>query len=145
MIDAILLVRDFREQIKGRLKRKVLRKERRKEAENVVKSAEALEKEIQNFINKSRKGVKIAKGKTPEIKSLERIKKLPEIKPKKKRNFRKSAGGIRKSRLNCIRRNKKALEIIDEKFVQASANNRADYLLIIKNLKEEIENIINGG
>ena len=76
-----------------------------------MKSAEALEKEIQNFINKSRKGVKIAKGKTPEIKSLERIKKLPEIKPKKRREIsRKSAGGIRGLGLTVSEEIKKALE-----------------------------------
>lgn len=146
LIDAIVKVRTIREQIKGRLKRKVLREERRKEAENIVKSAEALEKEIQNFLNKSGKEVEVALGKTPEIKSLERIKKLPKIKPKKEDKFPESLPEVFESLgLTVSEEIKKALEIIDEKFVQASANNRADYLLILKSLKEEIEDIINGG
>ena len=146
LIDAIVKVRDIREQIKGRLKRRVLREERKKEAENVVKSAEALEKEIQNFLNKSRKGIKFAKDKTPEIKSLERIKNLPEIKPKKGTKLPESLPGVFESLgLTVSDEIKKALEIIDEKFVQALANNRTDYLLLIKSLKEEIEEVINGG
>lgn len=146
LIDAIIKVRDIREQIKGRLKRRGLREEKIKEAGNVVKSAEALEGEIQNFINKSRKEVKGAKAKTPEIKSLERIKKLPEIKPKKEEKFPESLPEVFESLgLTVSTEVKRALEIIDEKFVQALANNRADYLLIIKSLKEEIEDIINGG
>lgn len=145
LIDVIVKVRDIRERIKGRLKRKVLREERRKEAENVVKSAEALEKEIQNFLNKSRKGVGVAKGKTPEIKSLERIKNLPEIKSKKGTKLPESLSEVFESLgLTVSEEVKRALEIIDEKFVQALANNRADYLLLIKSLKEEIEDIING-
>ena len=145
LIDAILLVRDFREQIKGRLKRRVLREERIKEAENIVKSAEALEKEIQNFINKTRKGVKVREEKPPEIKSLERIKKLPEVKPRKEGRMPENLPDLFDALgLSVSEDAKKALEIIDEKFIQAVAGNRAEYLLIIKNLKEEIEAIING-
>lgn len=146
LIEAIVRIRSIRELIKGRLKRRVLREERRKEAENLVKSAEALEKEIRGFINKTRKGVKVTKGKTPEIKSLERIKKLPDIKPKKEEKILESLPEVfERLGLTVSEEVRKALEIIDEKFIHASANNRAEYLLIIKSLKEEIEDIINGG
>ena len=145
LIEAIVKVRGLREQLKGRLKRKGLREERRKEAENVVKSAEALEKEIQNFINKARKGGKTSGEKSPEMKSLERIKKLPDVKPRKEDRIPENLSEL----FNILGLSmsldvKKALEVIDEKFIQATANSRADYLLIMKSLKEELEDMING-
>lgn len=145
LIETIVRARSIREQIKGRLKRRVLREERIKEAENIVKSAEALEKEIQNFINKTQKGVKVREEKPPEIKSLERIKKLPEVKPRKEGRMPENLPDLFDALgLSVSEDAKKALEIIDEKFIQAVAGNRAEYLLIIKNLKEELEDIING-
>lgn len=83
LVDIIVEVRKIHNEIEGRLKRKVLRKERRNEAKDVVGSAKALEREIQRFINQARKGIKVkTKGKAPEVKSTERIKKLPEAKGK---------------------------------------------------------------
>lgn len=147
LIDIIVEVRNIRDQIEGRLKRSVLRQNRIEDAKKVVKSAKALEKEIQKFIDETRKKVKEKiTSKTPEAKSLERLKKLPKTKHKKL--------GIETPEnlvelFDCVdfpvtEELKDILEIIDEKFIQASANNKADYLLILKNLKEDIEEIISG-
>ena len=145
LVDIIVEVRKIHDQIKGRLKRKVLRKERRDEARNVVGSVKALEREIQGFINQTRKGIKIKRrGKAPEVKSIERIKKLPETKGKEL---------LEKSPENLVeifdildvpvsKQLKAILELIDEKFIQASASNKEEYLSILKSLKDEIEDAI---
>lgn len=144
LIDIIVEVRRIHDEIEGRLERKALRKERKEEAENVVKSAKALEREIQKFIDQTRKGVKaIYKGKPPEVKSIERIKKLPEIKPKKYEKFPENLPEVFDILgISVSEQLKKALELIDEKFIQASASNKAEYLLILKNLKEEMEDLL---
>lgn len=36
---------------------------------------------------------------------------------------------------------KKALEVIDERFIQDSTKNKADYLLVLKELRAELEEI----
>lgn len=145
LIEAIVKVRGLREQIKGRLKRRALRKQREKEAENVVKSSEALEKEIQNFINETRIGGKPTNVKSPEMKSLDRIKKLPDVKSKKEVKIPENLSELFDVLgLPLSLDGKKALEVIDEKFIQATASSRADYLLIMKSLKEELEDMING-
>jgi hypothetical protein len=145
LVDIIVEVRKIHDQIKGRLKRKVLRKERRDEARNVVGSVKALEREIQGFINQTRKGIKIKRrGKAPEVKSIERIKKLPETKGKEL---------LEKSPENLVeifdildvpvsKQLKAILELIDEKFIQASASNKTEYLSILKNLKDEMEDVL---
>lgn len=146
LIEAIVKIRGIREQIRGRLKRNALREQRKKEARNVLKSAESLEKEIQNFINRTERGVKTEKGISPEIKSLERIKKLPEIKPKKERRLPENLTEVFSMLgISISEEAKKALEVIDEKFIQSSAGSKSEYLLAMRNLKEELEDIINGG
>jgi len=146
LIDSIVKVRDIRERIKGRLKRKALREEKKDDAKKIVKSAEALEKAIQSFINQRRKGTKTKKGKTPETKSQERVKELPETKPKEEENLPESLSEVFEILgLSVSKDIKKALEIIDEKFIQASTPNKTEYLLALKNLKDELEDIIDNG
>jgi uncharacterized coiled-coil DUF342 family protein len=124
------------------LERKVLRKERIEDAKKVVVSARALEREIQRFIDETRKKIRTKPtGKTPEVKSLERIKRLPEV--QQKTQALKAPESL-VDVFNIIDfpvsdQLKSILEIIDEKFIQAYASNRSDYLLILKTLKEEIE------
>jgi len=145
LVDIVVDVRKIYEKIEGRIKRKVLREERTEEAKQVLKSAKELEKEIQNFIKKARvKRKKILGGKAPEVKSIDRIKKLPETKERK-------IPAIQPKRLvevfsfldlplsdELVR----VIELIDEKFVQAFASNKSEYLLILENLMDEIEDII---
>lgn len=145
LVGIIVEVRKIRDQIEGRLKRKVLREERRAEAGDVLKSAKALEKEIQRFISQARERGKVKrKGKTPEVKSIERIKKLPEIKDrelveKTPENLLEIFDTLDISISHLL---KAALELIDEKFIQASADNKAEYFSILKNLKDEIEDLL---
>lgn len=145
LVNIIVEVRKIHDQIAGRLKRKVLRKERRDEAGEVVKSAKALEREIQGFINRVRKDIKVKpKGKAPEVRSIERIKKLPETKPKVL--LEKSPENLVEIfdilDISVSEQLKAILELIDEKFIQASASNKAEYLSILKSLKDEVEDVL---
>jgi hypothetical protein len=144
LVDVIVEVRKIHDEIQGRLSREVLRKERMEEGREVVKSAKALEKEIQTFINRAGKGTRVKQGvKRPEVKSIERIKKLPETKGAK---FEKPPESLLEV-FNMLdiavsKQLKAAIELIDERFIQASATNKAEYTLILKNLKEEMEDLI---
>lgn len=145
LIDIIVEVRKIHDQIDGRIERKVLRKNRIKDAKSVVKSAKALEREIQGFIDQARlKDKAKRKGKTPEVKSIERLKKLPEIRGKKPPvKVAESLVEVFESLdLSLTEQMKDVLEIIDEKFIQASAINKTEYLSILENLKEEIEDAL---
>jgi hypothetical protein len=144
LIDIIVEVRRIHDEIEGRLERKALRKERKEEAESVVESAKALEREIQKFINQTRKGIKAEyRGKSPEVKAIERIKRLPEIKLKKHEKLPENLTEVFDILgIPISEQLKKALELIDERFIQASASNKADYFLILKNLKEEMEDLL---
>lgn len=145
LVDIIVDVRKIYEKIEGRLKRKVLREERTEEAKQVLKSTKELEKEIQNFLKKARiKRKKIPGGKAPEVKSIDRIKKLPETKEGKipASQAKRLMEVFDILDLTVSDEVKAVLEIIDERFVQASATNKAEYLLILKNLKDEIEDLL---
>ena len=145
LVNIIMDVRKIHDLIKGRLGRKVLREERTAEARDVVNSARALEREIQRFINQAREDGKVKrKGKTPEVKSIERIKKLPEVKGKEL--FENPPENLVEIfdilDISVSKQVKAILELIDEKFIQALASNKAEYLSILKNLKDEIEDVL---
>lgn len=145
LVNIIMNVRKIHDLIKGRLERKVLREERTAEARDVVRSARALEREIQKFISQARERGKVKrKGKTPEVKSIERIKKLPEVKGKEL--FEKPPENLVEIfdilDISVPKQLKTILELIDEKFIQASASNKTEYLSILKNLKDEIEDVL---
>jgi len=145
LVNIIMNVRKIHEEINGRLGRKVLREERIAEARDVVRSAKALEREIQRFISQARERGKVKrKGKTPEVKSIERIKKLPEVKDKEL--FEKPPENLVEIfdilDISVSKQVKTILELIDEKFIQALASNKTEYLSILKNLKDEIEDVL---
>lgn len=145
LVNIIMNVRKIHDLIKGRLGRKVLREERTAEARDVVRSARALEREIQRFISQARERGKVKrKGKTPEVKSIERIKKLPEAKGKEL--FEKPPENLVEIfdilDISVPKQLKIILELIDEKFIQALASNKIEYLSILKNLKDEIEDVL---
>jgi len=145
LVDIIVEVRKIHGQIEGRLERKVLREERRAEARDVVRSAKALEREIQRFISQARGRAEAKrKGKTPEVRSIERIKKLPETKgrelaEKPPENLVEIFDALYAPISEPL---KAALELIDEKFIQASASNKKEYHSILKSLKDEIESLM---
>lgn len=145
LIDIIVEVRNFREQIDGRLERKALRKERIEDAKIIVSSVRALEREIQKFIDEVRKKTKTKpKDKTPETKSRERLKKLPRVKGKKStaKDPESLAEVFESVDVPLSDKLRDIFDVLDEKFIQASANNKSEYLLILKDLKEEIEDIL---
>lgn len=147
LIDYAVDVRRIRDEIDSRVKRSVIRPNRIDDGKAVVKTAKALEKEIQRFVEETKKKSKVKDSKqTPESKSRDRLGKLPKAKRKGKSiKAPESLVGLLDSvDFPVTEALKDILEILDEKFIQAFANNKADYLLILKNLKEEIEEVISG-
>jgi len=146
LVNILVKVRKIYEVIDSRLKKKKFRKERINEAKKVLDLTKELEKEIQGFIRKAkkRKRTKPKKGKTPEEKSLKRIKKLPET--KRKEIYEKPPDSLVEIFENLdvpiSEQLKLALEHIDEKFIQASAKRKSDYMSILKSLQEELEDIL---
>lgn len=145
LVDILVGVRKIHDEIASRLKKKKFRKERINEAKEVIKSTKELEKEIQGFIRKGKKRRKIkSKGKTPEEKSLERIKKLPGT--KEKEVYEEPPNSLveifESLDVPVSDQLKLALEHIDERFIQASAKSLADYISILKSLKEELEELL---
>jgi hypothetical protein len=145
LLDFIVDIRKIHDQIEGRMKRNVIREKRKDDARKILKTSKELEKEIRGFIIRARKKSKAKiKGVTPEVRSTERIKKLPETKAKPIPEIIPN-NLIEIFDLLDIALSKElklALELIDEKFIQASASNKAEYLLILRNLKSEIEDLV---
>ena len=145
LVDILVDVRKIQDEVEGRLKKKKFREERINEAKKVIESTKEQEKEIQGFIRQAKKRRKIKpRGKTPEEKSIERIKKLP--KTKEKEVYEEPPISLIEifESLDILVSNQLeiALELIDERFIQASAISRADYMSILKSLKEELEEIL---
>lgn len=145
LVDILVDVKRIHSEIDGRLKKRKLRKERIEDAREVLESTKELQKEIQGFIRRARKRKKIKpKGKTPEEKSIERIKKLP--KKKEKEFYEKPPNSLVEVFENLdipvSEQLKVALDLIDEKFIQASASSKAGYISILKSLKEELEELL---
>jgi len=139
LLDYLVEIRNIREPLNKRIQRNVLRPESIYSAKEVVKSAKDIEKQIQSFIAKS----KSKKSKTtPETKSHKRREKL---KRKKYSSTEKPPETLTEVFQNLdmtlSKELTKALEIIDEKFVQASTSNKADYIATLKELKEELEEL----
>lgn len=145
LIDIIVELRNMEDQIKGRLDRKVLRLERREDASKIVNAIKTLEKEIQRLIDKSRGKIKaLQKGMTPEIKSLERIKKLPRVEglessEKPPASLAEIANELD---ITVSKEIETILDYIDERFIQSLATNNAEYASILKSIKEELETLL---
>jgi len=148
LLDCLVEVRTIRQEVDGRINRGSFRQSRIDDANKVVRSAKAIEKDIQNFIESSKEKANRKKKdkKTPEEESRERRTKLP------KKTATNATEKPTESLVEVFEsiditlpaEVRKALEIIDERFVQAWAANKSDYLLLLKELKEEIEQSVLG-
>ena len=142
LLDYLVEIRNIRKELSKRIQRNVLRPESVDTAKQVVKSAKNLEKQIQNFITKS----KSKKSKTtPESKSRKRRESLPKKKYSSTEKPPESLVKVFQSLdITLSKELIKVLEILDEKFVQASTSTKADYLATLKELKEELEELVLG-
>lgn len=145
LVNTVVEVRRIHDTIKSRLRRKVIREERVPEAKTVLSTTKALEKDIQSFITQARKkGKAKTKGKSPEAKSTERIKKLPETKSKdtSEKPLQSLLDVFEALDLSIENDIKAVIELIDERFIQASANNKEEYTLMLKELRDEVEQLL---
>jgi len=147
LINIIVQVREIQDDIDARLEKKVIRSERIEEAQKVVSSAKTLEREVQQFIDRARKGEAVKeKGKTPEARVKERLKKLPTT--TKGTSPAQRSGSLveilENVDLPMTSQLKAIFELIDERFIQAVSTNKADYISTLIDLQEEIEDILSG-
>ncbi|MBI4684380.1 MAG: ATP-binding protein [Nitrospirae bacterium] len=143
LVDMIVEIRMYYDQIKGRLNRKAIRSDRINDAESFVKSARTLEKKIQELINQKRQKTKILKSKKlPEIAMLDEIKKLPStrksVKEKEPENLLEVFESLDLPLNDQLRT---VLELIDERYIQGTSVNKEDYIDNLKKLKSEIEDL----
>jgi len=144
LLDYLVEVRTIREQIDGRIKRDSFRPNRVEDAKSVVRSAKALEKQVQSFIQSIRqKGSKKKAKNTPEEESRRRRMKLPgrSAKGHLEKEVESLVEVFESVDITLSEEVKKALEVIDERFIQDSTKNKADYLLALRELKAELEEI----
>jgi len=147
LLDYIVEIRGIWKQIDDRIKRGSFRDEKIGAAKDFVKTAKSLEKQIQSFIKaKKDKGKTRRTKETPETKSLKRRIKL--AKKRKKKSDEKQPEDLvevfESIDITLSEEAKRGLEVIDERFVQASTSNREDYLMVLKELKEELEDLLSG-
>ncbi len=147
LLDYIVEIRGIWKQIDDRIKRRSFRDEKIGAAKDFVKTAKSLEKQIQSFIKaKKDKGKTRRTKETPETKSLKRRIKL--AKKRKKKSDEKQPEDLvevfESIDITLSEEAKRGLEVIDERFVQASTSNREDYLMVLKELKEELEDLLSG-
>ncbi len=139
LIDHLVEIRNIRDSLSKRIQRKVLRPESINDAKEVVKLTKNVEKQIQSFIAKS----KSKKSKTtPESKSHKRRGKSKRKRTSSTEKPPETLNEVFQSLdITLSKELTKALEIIDEKFVQASTSTKADYIATLKELKEELEDL----
>jgi len=145
LIEMIVEIRKNFSQIKGRMERNSIRPGRMGDAEKFLKSARALEREIQQLINqKSKKSKPLKFKKLPELRLFEKMKKLPYVKAME---AEKEPGNlievIESLDLPMNEQLKTVLELIDERYIQASSVSKEEYIDNLKKLKTEIEDLLN--
>ncbi len=142
LLDNLVEIRNIREQLFKRIQRNVLRPESIDTAKKVVRSAKNLEKQIQSFITKS----KSKKSKTtPESQSHKRREKSQRKKSSSTEKPPETLAEVFHSLdMTLSKELTKALEILDERFVQASTSSKADYLETLNDLKQELEELLLG-
>jgi hypothetical protein len=144
LLEYLVEVRTIRDSVKKRLDRDSFRPKRVDDAKRIVSSAKALEKEIQNFIESMRGKQHTKKKKTPEDRSRERRMNLPDKAGKEEgEKPPESLVDVFESMdITLSEEMIKGLELIDERFVQNLAESRADYLLILRELRTELEEVV---
>ncbi len=144
LIEMIVEIRKYHSQIEGRLKRHSFRPERVEHAENFLKSARALEKEIQRFINEKNKKVKTSKSKTPPESTL--FAQMGKLPPTMTTSTEKEPDNLLQIfealDIPVNEQVKTVLELIDEKYIQAHSLNKQEYVENLKKLKTDIEDLI---
>lgn len=144
LLDILIEVRRTYDLINGRLDRKAIRSERVKDGEKVVKFAKELEKDIQRIIDQHRKK-KAKRTESLEKESIKKIKKLPKVEHKEPEKQPENLLELLESLdIELSEQLKVVMEIIDEKYIQAIASNKADYLSLLMDLKRNIEERISG-
>lgn len=145
LVDTVVKVRRIKEQMHGRLKRQVIRPERTEDASKVVKTAKSLEKDIQELINRARKKTEVLpKVKTPEIKSIKRVEKLPKVKgiDIAEKGPTSLVEALDQLDISVSDQFRKLFDYIDERFIQALASNEEEYVLILRELKADFEDLL---
>jgi len=145
LLDMVVEIRSTREEIDKRLKKGAFRNTRTDDAKSVSKSARAMERQIQDFIESSKKKRrKRASQPSPEDNVRKRLRKLPR--PARThariREPESLIDVLETLDLTLAEEVKAAMELLDERFIQSCASSKAEYTQILKELQEELEDIV---
>jgi len=146
LLDDLVEIRVLRRKLEGRLERDSVRPSRIDEAHTIIKSAKALEKEIQRFVESKNQRASKKPTKTAEERSRERRSRL--IDSERSKEVRKPAESLLEVLdnldISLSKEAKQAIEIIDERFLQGLASNKTDYLLLLKDFAQELADSLPG-
>ncbi len=145
LLDMVVEIRSTREELDKRLKKGAFRSTRTDDAKSVSKSARAMERQIQDFIESSKKKRrKKASQSSPEDNVRKRLRKLPRpVRTHARVREPESLIDVLEAvDLALPEEAKAAMELLDERFIQSSASSKAEYTQILKELQEELEDIV---
>jgi hypothetical protein len=142
LLDFLIFLRDNKDSLERRLERGCVRKERESDAKSIIRMLSNLIKDTRELIDT--KSVTTKKLKT-EVQLAEEISKIPKKSkyPEREIEFRNlievaESLGIDTSNYTL----KRFLVFFDENFVQKLSENGEDYLLKLKKIKNDVENLL---
>ncbi len=148
LLDMVVEIRSIREGIERRIKKETFRESRMHDARRVSRSARALEKQIQDFIESSkRRRQKRTAVSSPEDEVRKRVGKLPR--PKRRQAVQHEPESLvdvlEAVDLPLPEDTRAVMELLDERFIQSSTSSKAEYTLVLKELQRELEDIMSEG
>lgn len=143
LLNNIVEIRRIRDNIKGRLDRDSVRPERIKDADNIIKVCDKIEKSIRYRLEYISKIKKKDYSKEEKDKPLKISKELRDIsvKDEKEKEYSNLIDVLEQSDFQLSNDLKKTLEIIDDKFIHGNSTNELDYKKMLSELKKEIDEL----
>jgi len=140
LINSLIEIRDLKDKISGRLKRKSIRPDRVKDARQFISSAKKLEASIENTIELLTKN-KRAKANTRDNTPVDVQKNLSAITVDEPStlDYESFIHLLDILEIQLSDESRRILRLVDERVIQGLADNERHYQEILRELKEEIE------
>lgn len=132
---------DFKSSLQGREKRGYIKKEREKDFDRIISEIKNLSKEIRLAIENQKKRHKSSPQSEEDIaKEIKKMPKKTSIANESKINSLVEVFDLLGIKLSIELRS--IFELFDEQFIQSSSTSKEDYVLKLKNLKKDIEELL---
>jgi hypothetical protein len=142
LLEILFEIKEKIKSLQGRKKRDAIKKERLEDYNLVINQLIKIDKEISDIINSKTKKNSKSKIKT-DANIIKEIKKIPDKSKVSEEMIYKSLIEIIESLgININIEVVKILQLIDEQFIQTSVNTDLEYILLLKNLKQKMEEIL---